>query len=291
MEKLKVKAQIAYDACLHSDASAGLESELQLGTKTEQNDELDLIGGRVKIISSKKNLSSSGSSPDVQAEKANVAHSFHRPAVDMTGLNVNQLSVNPSPISPASSSVTSPVHLQNLSAVRSEKGGDIGMGPNNYQPYTDMGNFREGSYTAGRDYPQTVKLDEWVPPNASRNPGASYSQSSHPQQGLDGLEYGHPNHATIGEQRGYTPYDSHTARLPDDYPVDPYGRPFTPNSAAEVQASGHAYYRAGEHEYFTSAPREFSEMGLASQHSGLNQRWTHFMQDSGVFYNQHGQAM
>lgn len=65
-------------------------------------------------------------------------------------------------------------------------------------------------------------------------------------------------------------------------PVHPNGVVVAPAPVANGQPS----YAAG-----ALSPREFAEMGLPSQSSsGLNQRWTNFMHDTGLFYNGSGHS-
>jgi hypothetical protein len=54
--------------------------------------------------------------------------------------------------------------------------------------------------------------------------------------------------------------------------------PFTPPPVATPYGNTPSQYA------YSPAPRDLTAMGLAAQHSGMNQRWTSYMQDSGVFY-------
>ena len=145
---------------------------------------------------------------------------------------------------------------------------------------------------------------EMVPAVASHHPGQahshfgqvpSYSHSVHSSQGMDGMEYGRPGAPPhyaphqqtqrsaqqyqqpqgIGDTNAYPVFDHHT-RAPDQmahYQTYSGGLPPGANGAGVPYAP---------------APRELAEMGLASQSSGLNQRWTSFMHDSGLFYSSDG---
>ena len=281
-----------------------MQSELQLDVKHEKDDELDLMGGRVRIVTTKKNLSSSGSSPEAQNitsvgkdGQISASQSYQRPTISTGRTAMHQAPTDHSPISPSSSSVTSPVHLQNLSAVR---GHDPGPGtPAHYQTFTDAASYRthvdrnaaQGAYTtAVHEYPQQVKLDEWVPPHA-HVPVTAYSHPSRPEVGMDGMEYGHPHNANIGahQSRSYaSTHDVPLQRQQGFAAPAPYSATFTPPPGMTAHSHPEPFFPQGEPgpDYYGSAPRELSAMGLVAQHSGLNQRWTHFVQDSGVFYNQ-----
>lgn len=164
------------------------------------------------------------------------------------------------------------------------------------------------TYPPASAYPATVKLDEWVAPSTSRH-AQSNSHSSHPDMGgMDGMEYGHSN-ANVSSHHNFAP-NTHSHHLP---PVHSHSQPHPQQLAREYQprmpvhighedprfnavypsppSSGHpgGYYGTSggtPPELYATAPRELAELGLASQHSGLNQRWTSFMQDSGLFYPQ-----
>lgn len=55
--------------------------------------------------------------------------------------------------------------------------------------------------------------------------------------------------------------------------------------ATSPQYPGSYYNQQPHGQSYSGAPRELAEMGLAPQHSGMDQRWTSFMQEGLYFPN------
>ena len=137
------------------------------------------------------------------------------------------------------------------------------------------------------------------PHQASPHPyphAPSYSHPSHSSmREMDGLEYGQhhqpglpPHYATHGQTHVHGAHDGYNPAF--HAPPPPSGGQVyhgsSPGANINVQMGGNGMNSA----YAPAPPRELAEMGLASQHSGLNQRWTSFMHDSGLFYGSGGGA-
>ncbi|KLO11085.1 hypothetical protein SCHPADRAFT_921876 [Schizopora paradoxa] len=108
--------------------------------------------------------------------------------------------------------------------------------------------------------------------NAQQNSGAApylYQQPPTPNGGNP--MYPYPSFPSQGGGGGHRDHRT-------DINIGPSG-PVHPNGVvAPAPVNGQPNYAL--------SPREFAEMGLPSQSSsGLNQRWTNFMHDTGLFYN------
>ena len=95
-----------------------------------------------------------------------------------------------------------------------------------------------------------------------------------------------PTHSHPHPQHSPSPTHSQSLPLPHQQPHQQYGGYYTPPTPAPSHSTHTAQSSPvfNQPAHYTPAPREFAEMGLASQGSGLNQQWTSFMTESGVFY-------
>ncbi|KAI5123792.1 hypothetical protein M0805_009087 [Coniferiporia weirii] len=225
-----------------------------------------------------------------------------------------------SPISPTVNTTSGVPHAYNLSATRSSDsvGGHVypsaWAGSNNVDPrglYPERGtgaySASPGGYSAavadGWATSPTTMLAEHTRSQHALPPTPRYahsnSHSSHPViDRTDGMEYEHAG-TGVPSHHGYMPQHhthqhahplshSHPHSHPHDHGSDPR---FHNGFSAPPPGESNVYYHSPEDSppgmsgvVYATAPRELAEMGLASQHSGLNQRWTSFMQDSGLFY-------
>ncbi|EJD08116.1 uncharacterized protein FOMMEDRAFT_131048 [Fomitiporia mediterranea MF3/22] len=257
--------------------------------------------------------------------------SYSKPSPSSPGDGTIRINKIQNPISPLGNAFAGGSQMHQLSALRSPESASpdsayppvtwagAGVGPGFRDIYTEHGADTPGSFpVSSGSYPPTVKLDEWVAPSASRNP-QSNSHSSNPDIGMDGMEYDH-GRASVSSHQGYihshhqfsqplqhAPPNQQPAsrvfhpRLPSQLShevTDPryhaaYAAPQPPPPSSN--APGTYYHPPGSGgtppELYATAPREFAEMGLASHNSGLNQRWTSFMQDTGLFYGPTGGPM
>ena len=167
-----------------------------------------------------------------------------------------------------------------------------------------------GTAASVRDYP-VVKFNGWEGGEASSaRYSNTHSHSSHPgiDRMVDGMEYGHQQHGFVSHQhqRGthlHLPQIQSQTHHPHPHiqsPVTPLSQPdphlgnysgTSPLSATVPNQPNVLYHHVPgpggntPPEMYATAPRELKEMGLASHQSGINQRWTSFIQTSGVFYN------
>lgn len=294
-------------------------------SKKEPSDELDLISGRVRLLSSKHGSAvgraspSSAGSDDRDVTPSPPPYSIASPQkLNGTSLRLSEIE---KPLLPLASTASSGLHMHNMTSIRSPESvssdpiyplsatwvgssGSSGM-------YADHGSDSPGSYLpSATSYPTTVKLDEWMPPSTARATQAN-SHSSHPDIGMDGMEYGHGS-TGVSSHQSYVSHSNHSLHHSLSHPQlhqQPMVRAFQPRPSSHIGReadmrynTGYSSQTTGGHgayyippgsggtppELYATAPRELAEMGLASQHSGITQRWTSFMQDTGLFYPQHG---
>lgn len=331
LQKLKLKAHAAYDACLRSKGSPSTECILGVNPKLEKDDELDLISGRVRLISSRKSNSGSNSSRETTSpSRRNMAFSKHTPSPP---ISQNQ------PILSASSddslgtdlrvATVQMVASQNVSSVRSHQqasptdlrfpSGWDGVGSETREDYkmiypgnlpdssVGIGNEVYGSATGVRGSYPVVKYDDWGDEETTTRYSNTHSHSSHPEiNRMDGMEYGRQQHGFVSQHNHREPH-LHPSQVHSQTHMHPHIQtslpPLSPNSQPIGNYSGTSPLSAtipNQHnvlyhqlsgggntppELYATAPRELSEMGLASHQSGINQRWTSYLQDSGLFYS------
>ncbi|THH07873.1 hypothetical protein EW145_g3096 [Phellinidium pouzarii] len=321
LQKLQTKAHAAYDACLRTKAApdtTGEETPVLRASVQEKDDELDMFSGRVRLVSSKRCASSTGGSP-IQADPKmpNGNHTLTPPpsqSVPSSEHTTLHAMSSSSPISPISA-MSGVSHMHNLSATRSSDSID---GELVYpQDWTDSNNVSlrdlysergPGTYTvSSSEYPAAV-VDEWATSPTATALLVEHTQSQHslpPGAALCTLEFtfvsfwdgrdGHHAHPVSQPQ-----HHVHPPHPPLSHPHSQHGHSADPrfHHAFSVppppppSSQSSAYYHSPNGTSppgmcgvgYGTAPRELAEMGLASQHSGLNQRWTSFMQDSGLFY-------
>lgn len=136
-----------------------------------------------------------------------------------------------------------------------------------YQQYASGGQqqqvpIRSGSYAYQQQHPQL-----------QRQP--SHMQGYPPSVSVSVEFTNVPPHQMGPQQPGYGQGPGSTASSAAQPPY-----PYPPQSQA---------YGTVQAQYsYSPAPRDLTAMGLAAQNSGMNQRWTSFMQESGVFYGHSG---
>lgn len=344
LQKLKIKAHAAYDLCLHSRSVSelsGIDPQPDPVRKQEKDDELDLFSGRVRLVSSKRGSSGSGSPEMTTSTAPNQNGNTESPppynnSVPLTsdGSSVRLKSMQ-NTVTPLANRATSGLQTHNLSGVRSPElassggvypasatwnGSSSSPGSVTYGDiYPEHGADTPGPFSAGSNtYPQTVKLDEWAAPSTSRAT-QSNSHSSHPDIRMDGMEYDHGSSASASSHHRYVSQPPSQQQFPQAFSQphphqEGISRVFHHQRAAsqlgqDTDPRLHSAYAApppSSHpsafyhspgpggtpaELYATAPRELAEMGLASQHSAVTQRWTSFMQESGLFYGPTGASM
>ncbi|KAL5504658.1 hypothetical protein ACEPAH_7321 [Sanghuangporus vaninii] len=336
LDKLKAKAHSAYESCLRSRSVPDLHGgdvSMFAVSKQEPSDELDLISGRVRLLSSKRGSSVGGSpsanSLDNKDQTPSPPPSYSKASPTKSNGPTLRLSEMENPLLPLANTVSAGLQMHNMSSVRSPDsttadtffplsaawvGSGGGSSTAGYRDaYAEHGQDPSGSYAMSTgSYPTTVKLDEWVPSPTSRTTQTN-SHSSHPDIGMDGMEYGHGS-TGVSSHHNFVPHSSQS--LPQSLGhsqahEQSLVRTFQPRPPSHLDRGDPRYHAAyptpssngtGTYylpsssggtppELYATAPRELAEMGLASQHSGINQRWTSFMQDTGLFYPQHGTSM
>lgn len=302
-----------------------LELKLGLVSTEEKDDELAIFGGKTRLMSKRGGSSNASSPPQMQgvtptpppqppliAPRYSPAMSRDMSTSSTSSLSHQDVGANADPghgtLHHSTSSVYQGRNGHATAAWARSTAGDIHQHitaereTGSYvEPY--LANVAEqGVPTIGHVGGQAMKYEwntsEMVPnvaPQHQTHPhygqASSYSHPVHPSQGMDGMEYGQP-----GIPPHYAPHQ-HSQHNAHHYPQ--HGQPeansyavFNHSQNAPEQMSHYQTYSGGMPPGangagvpYAPAPRELAEMGLASQHSGLNQRWTSFMHDSGLFYN------
>ena len=144
-----------------------------------------------------------------------------------------------------------------------------------------------------RAYRQYASGSQRQSPMRSASSGYSYQQQQPQLQRQPSHLQGYPSSVSVSVEFSGMPSQQtrsqNSAYGPSSSSATPSGAQPTPYpySSQQPQATmpqsatspyGHPSYS------YSPAPRELAAMGLATQHSGMNQRWTSFMQESGVFY-------
>ncbi|KAH8115272.1 hypothetical protein DFH11DRAFT_1588312 [Phellopilus nigrolimitatus] len=310
-----------------SNSTSGEAQQLQTAVE-EKDDELALFSGRVRLVSSKRGGSSSSDSPPYMqgVETPDGTVTFTPPPSQPRA--VHRVSEGKVPVirrpSVSEVSTLSPATRSSDSSDDSfYPPAWAGSVATDYRGlYPERGS---GTYIASSpEYPANMKY-EWTTsptvealaghaqhqhslPSTPRYPHSN-SHSSHPVMGgMDGMEYGHssssaglppyvPQHHSHQHFPHHIPHPNHHVqphpqRVQNQSSETRYG--YAPPSSSSQSNASTYYSSPGDTSpnigglTYATAPRELAEIGLASQHSGLDQRWTSFMQDSGLFYGPGG---
>lgn len=289
----------------------------------ENEDELDMFGGRVPLVSARKGASShsSGSPIAMDAQSMSDSPQKYTPPLSQQRLNRRpsegtSLHARLGQIVPQSAGVgPSQIQAQAMNLSRSTDS----TGDADYEHpwssesvqlkdyYGDRANARENmdwptSSLTGLEHVRGghaqaqhfVRADSHAPHAAiggmssmefahgvSASPHSEYvpNQAPHPHMQSHPLTHGHP-HAHQATQ-----YHPHGQSVRDVR----YGQAYASPSHFE-QAPGTFHAQQQQAQSYATAPRELAEMGLAPQHSGMDQRWTTFMQE-GLYFNNSNPAM
>jgi len=202
------------------------------------------------------------------------------------------------PSSSASSSSAGAMHASDYRATFGERDA---YGP----PQCSVpGQMREPPHVNGAasssryDWSQPASLPSDIPqahPQTLHGPGVGHAHPHpHPHQRHGhghGPAHGLPAHNQIPfssgfSTNGYAGEAGYSSALLGQETEYMYNTQAPYNSAGPVHL-GRGVPAVGDQRTsisYAPAPRELQEMGLAGAHSGVNQRWTSFMQDSGLFF-------
>ncbi|KAF9232449.1 fungal-specific transcription factor domain-containing protein [Melanogaster broomeanus] len=261
LTKLSEKAHTALAAVQNDKATGQVGQQWAVKEEDDEDDELAIFAGRTRFVSTKRLPESAqasegtggvvypGSQTTIPERPIPAAHSYQ--------------------LEPPTTSVDRWAHTE-----RDEL---------RYQP-------RPAEYTNASVQPQPQIMSQWRPPQRPDYPYGTQQPTPPPSLDLASA----PQHLSYGNHSSArsSPYDWSSGVRPanfsgagshsQSYPQQHHYEQSQPSTSASVHHSHHHHHHHHPQQQPAQAvPSEPTELGLVSQESRLDERWTSFMRDSG----------